>query len=109
MNKCYLCGATTNIEIHHIYSNNRRKASTLYGLVVPLCMSCHRGSNGVHQNAQKMHYLRVVGQQKFRQVYPNIDFVSIFHKNYLEEVENDDRDADLVDDTDEYFFSDRVN
>ena len=83
-NTCFLCGSHYNIEIHHIYSGSRRKSSTKYGLVVPLCINCHRGPNGVHQNAEKMRYLRVIGQRMFEKVYPDEDFVAIFHKNYLD-------------------------
>ena len=83
-NRCFLCGSSRHIEIHHIYSGNRRKKSTEYGLVVPLCDSCHRGPNGVHNNHEKMLFLRRIGQQMFQKYYPDLDFVEIFHKNYLD-------------------------
>ena len=83
-NRCFLCGTSKHIEIHHIYSNGRRKMSTKYGLVVPLCDKCHRGPHGVHNDHEKMLLLRKIGQQMFIKHYPNEDFVAIFHKNYLD-------------------------
>ena len=88
---CYLCGTTHQLEIHHIYSGAFRKLSTQYGLVVTLCASCHRGVNGVHNNYEKMAYLRKIGQQQFNKFYPSLNFMKIFRRNYLdEEVDEDD-------------------
>lgn len=81
---CFLCGSSRHIEIHHIFGGPNRKKSTKYGLVVPLCDKCHRGQDGVHANHSKMLYLQRIGQQLFNKYYPNLDFVEIFHKNYLE-------------------------
>lgn len=81
--KCYLCGSTRFIEIHHIFSNANRGKSTKYGLVVPLCRNCHRGSNGVHHNYSKMLELRKIGQQAFMEKYLELDFLEIFGRNYL--------------------------
>ena len=83
-NQCFLCGSTRHIEIHHIFSGVNRKKSTKYGLVVPLCDKCHRGTNGVHNNYEKMLYLRKIGQQLFNKYYPNERFIAIFGKNYLD-------------------------
>ena len=82
MNRCYLCGSYQRIEIHHIYSNAFRKKSTRYGLVVPLCYNCHQGTNGVHFNREKMDYLRKLGQIRFEEVYPDLDFIKIFGRDY---------------------------
>ena len=83
--RCYLCGSTHQLEVHHIYSGSNRKNSTKYGLVVTLCANCHRGVSGVHNNYDKMLYLRKVGQQAFEKEYPSLSFSKIFHKNYLGE------------------------
>lgn len=85
MTKCFLCGSPKNIEIHHIYSGAFRKKSTKYGMVVPLCHECHQGTNGVHYNREKMEKLRALGQRKFQEVYPNIDFLKTFGRNYFVE------------------------
>ena len=82
LTRCYLCHSNKRIEIHHIFSNSLRKQSTKYGLVVPLCYECHQGTNGVHFNRQKMDYLRKLGQIKFEEKYPDLDFMKIFHRDY---------------------------
>lgn len=81
---CFLCGSKRWIEIHHIFGGSNRKHSTKYGLVVPLCHDCHNEPpNGVHFNKERMDYLRKLGQEAFIREYPNLDFLKIFHKNYL--------------------------
>ena len=80
--RCYLCGSTHSLEVHHIFGGANRKKSTDYGLVVYLCKECHTGSNGVHNNADKMKELRKKGQEAFENEYPQLDFVKIFHRNY---------------------------
>ena len=85
MGKCYLCGSTKHIEIHHIFNGPSRKKSTEYGLVVPLCHECHQGQNGVHANREKMDYLRKIGQKAFMKKYPNKNWFKEFHRNYLDE------------------------
>ena len=84
MSKCYLCGATRNIEIHHIFPSGLRKKSTQYGLVVPLCHNCHQGTNGVHQSRKKMDYLKKIAQEKWMAKYPDKDWLKEFHRNYLD-------------------------
>ena len=82
-NRCFLCGSSRHIEWHHCFNGPLRKKSTEYGLVVPLCDKCHRGDNGVHNNHEKMLFIKRIGQQMFAKYYPKLDFIKIFHKNYL--------------------------
>lgn len=85
--KCFLCGATRNLEVHHIMSNANRDKSTKYGLVVYLCKECHTGTNGVHSNYAKMEALRKIAQTQFMLVYPTYNWMGLFHRNYLTEEE----------------------
>ena len=86
LNRCYMCGSTRWIEIHHIYSGAYRNKSTEYGLIVPLCHFCHNEPpNGVHYNRKNMDYLREQGQLAFEREYPNLDFMKIFNRNYKQE------------------------
>lgn len=82
MSKCYICGIS-NPEIHHIYFGKNRNNSTKYGCVVPLCYAHHRGNSGVHHNHQLDLRLKQDCQRQFQVAYPNLDFASIFYKNYL--------------------------
>ena len=84
MNHCYLCGSMRNIQVHHIYGGYaNRKLSTKYGLVVPLCYDCHLGTHGVHFDSKKMRYLRILGQERFEEVYPSLSFSKIFGYNFI--------------------------
>ena len=39
--RCFLCGKTTGLEIHHVMNGPYRKKSEKDGFVVQLCMMCH--------------------------------------------------------------------
>lgn len=88
MDRCFYCGATHNIEEHHIiYGLGLRDLSEKYGLKVGLCPICHRdGKRGVHGCNKKLdHLLKKKAQKAFMKHYPDLDFMSIFHRNYLDE------------------------
>ena len=66
MNRCFMCGSYRNIEMHHIFGGPDRKLSDQFGLVVPLCHSCHNEPpNGAHFNAETAQWLHEVGQRAF--------------------------------------------
>ena len=49
LNKCYYCGTTENVELHHvIHGKIGRKLATTHHLYVGLCERHHRGIDGVH-------------------------------------------------------------
>ena len=79
-----VCGRP-NAECHHvIYGNSNRKWSDKYGLVVGLCAEHHRGSDiSPHFNRDFNLQLKQYAQERFQEEYPDLDFVSIFGKNYL--------------------------
>lgn len=84
MRRCHLCGSPYNIEYHHVFGGPNRKKSTEYGLIVPLCHSCHNEPpHGVHFDRARMDALRAEGQKAFEREYPDLDFVRIFHRNWL--------------------------
>lgn len=81
--RCFKCNTTYNLHKHHIYEGRNRKNSEKYGLWVYLCGKHHNLSNeGVHFNKQFDLELKKLGQEKFEENYPGIDFLSIFYKNY---------------------------
>lgn len=85
--RCHLCGSYSNIEIHHVYGNAYRKKSTEYGMVTPLCASCHRGPQGVHQDAEQNKRLKAGFQGKFEETHSREEFRRIFGKSYIMEDE----------------------
>lgn len=61
LNHCVLCGRPA--ELHHICGGYNRTLSTKDGLILPLCPEHHReGANAVHQNADMMQLVRMVGE-----------------------------------------------
>lgn len=81
--RCYLCGSTENLEIHHIMGGATRDKSTEYGLVVPLCRSCHDKLHFSKDSRAMTDDLRRKAQAKFLKAYPDEDWLKIFHRNYL--------------------------
>lgn len=81
---CFICGRY-GTEIHHVMfgKGNNRKLSEKYGLKVGLCYNHHRGNNGVHFNRDLDLELKIIAQRRFNEVYPDIDFLAVFGRNYL--------------------------
>lgn len=79
---CYICGAPKS-SIHEIFYGNNRTNSMKWGCCVPLCFNHHTGAEGVHKNHELDIMLKKECQQKFEEVYPEIDFLEIFHKYYV--------------------------
>lgn len=85
MNECYFCGTTKNLHIHEVFfgTANRQK-SIRYGCCVSLCAVHHNlSNNSVHFNKDMDLNLKKTMQKRFMQVYPDLDFLKIFGKNYI--------------------------
>lgn len=84
MNYCYKCGRY-GTEIHHcLYGTANRKLSDRYGLVVGLCYNHHRGKQGVHNGNRELDMeLKQYAQRRFQEVYPDVEFLAVFGRNYL--------------------------
>lgn len=79
LDHCYLCGNKKD-DIHEIYEGARRIPSMKWGCCIPVCRNCHRCLHNDYSFA--LPYKKLC-QKKFMDVYPNIDFISIFHKSYI--------------------------
>ena len=85
MEHCFLCGGCYDYEkapaddIHEIYQGRNRLNSIKYKLILPLCRYHHQE---LHNNQKKQNALKWYGQMMFEKNYPDLDFLSIFHKNY---------------------------
>lgn len=89
---CYLCAllnsdynTRSNLEEHHIFGGYNRAKSEKYGLKVYLCPEHHRISdNAVHREDKNNNkrLLQAIAQEHFTDYYTNLDFISIFGKNY---------------------------
>jgi hypothetical protein len=85
---CLICGTTLNLHRHHIlYGSGKRQLSEKYGCWCYLCAKHHNMSNeGVHFNKVLDNKLKGLAQKRFKEVYPQLEFIKIFGKNYLEVV-----------------------
>ena len=86
--KCFICGRTTNLTVHHCFEGNpQRKYSERYGLVVPLCITCHGldGTHGLLHNPPHTIdiYLKKIAQERFEMKYGHELFMKLFIRNYL--------------------------
>ena len=89
INQCYICGRngySDRLECHHIYPSSNRNNSEKWGLVVFICGNCcHRGKQGVHQNAELSNALKAKAQKAAMERYgwSEEKFRKIFGKSYL--------------------------
>ncbi len=68
---------------HHIFEGKNRNNSEKYGLFVWLKPEMHNMSPmGVHFNKEFAQYLKKIAQTAFEEHYHELDFISIFHRNY---------------------------
>lgn len=75
---CFLCGKRKE-HLHEVIFGKNRVNSMKYGLVIPVCLHCH---DLIHNNIKLDNELKVKAQLCFEEHY-DLDFLSIFHKNYI--------------------------
>lgn len=75
---CIICGRKRD-NLHEVFFGRNRQLSIRYGLVIPLCIECHRE---MHKNKELQDIWHEKGQVVFEQAYPELNFVNIFRKNY---------------------------
>jgi len=79
LNLCIICGSKKE-HLHEVFFGCSRQLSIKYGIVIPLCSKCH---TEMHRNIEWQDYWHKKGQIRFNEVYPNLDFLNIFKRNYL--------------------------
>lgn len=79
--ECYICGITRPLHKHHVINGmGNRENSERYGLWVYLCPKHHEM---IHRDQKLDEALKGYAQREFEKAYPNEDWMSVFHKNYL--------------------------
>lgn len=78
LDKCVICGKERD-NLHEIFFGKNRQNSITYGLVIPLCYSHHVL---MHKDSKLQHIWHIIGQTKFEEHYPDLNFLEIFGKNY---------------------------
>lgn len=94
LTKCYLCGKPKD-HLHEIYPGRNRINSMKWGCVIPVCSECH---NRIHRNSSLysieinnitypnitfMQDTQIRMQYAFERAYPDINFLEIFHYDYI--------------------------
>lgn len=79
---CFICTSSKNLQEHHVFGAGNRKLSDKYGMTVPLCIDCHTGTKGVHNNYQLNLYIKRIAQMEFEREYSYGEFMAIFGRNY---------------------------
>lgn len=84
--RCYVCGSTSNLHLHHIMFGKNRKNADADGLTCYLCWEHHEGTNGVHgKNGHDLNLkLKKVAQYKWCEHYNKTqdDFIDRYHQWY---------------------------
>lgn len=82
--ECYFSRYTGALEKHHIFGASNRGKSEKYGLWVYLRHDLHNEPpEGVHFCRAADLELKQAAQKRFNEVYPGLDFIEIFGRNYL--------------------------
>lgn len=85
MNHCFVptCRSSHVVTHHCLHGWANRSLADKYGLFVPLCGFHHnQSSEGVHFNRAFDEYLEQLAEEKFKEHYPDLDFVETFGKNF---------------------------
>lgn len=79
LNHCYICGNKKD-NLHEVFYGNNRINSMKYGCVLPLC---HKHHIQIHNDIKLDLYYKRLMQEKFIEVYSDLNFLKIFKINYL--------------------------
>ena len=82
--ECYICGAVTGLECHHILAGTaNRRISEKYGLKVWLCHKHHTGAEGAQYDRALNYQMKMDAQKKFEEIYSHELWMKEIRKNYL--------------------------
>ena len=79
LDHCIICGRKRD-NLHEVFFGRNRQLSIQFGLVIPLCIECHRE---MHKSKELQEVWHKKGQVVFEQTYPELEFIKIFRYNYL--------------------------
>lgn len=79
LDHCYFCQRARQ-HIHHMMNAANKKKAEKYGLLLPVCFSCH---TKIHGDPLYMLAVRQMGQGRFEELYSRELWMKEFGKNYL--------------------------
>ena len=83
--QCFICGAETGLEKHHIFAGHaNRRISEREGFWVTLCSTCHRDpKTGAQYNTELSEYLKAQAQMAYEETHTREEWMKLMRKNYL--------------------------
>ena len=80
--KCFLCGSTQNLQLHHCWHGSNRKLADKDGLTVKLCMNCHIK---LHDKGIGDRYLMEIAEKAYLSHFNATveDFIKRYGKNVI--------------------------
>ena len=79
--ECFITHYQGQLDRHHVYAGNRRKASEKYGCWVWLRHDIHMELHDRNKTLDRM--VRRVCQERFEEIYSHDEFMKIFGKSYI--------------------------
>lgn len=76
---CFICGAMTGLETHHIFGGPNRKKADKDGMTVRLCRKCHEC---VHKDIDMRRVLQRMGQNIYILEHSREDFFERYGRFY---------------------------
>ena len=83
-NTCFLSGACSWVEDHHIFFGKNRKNSDKHGMIIPVDHYIHNESPyGIHHNEALNLQVKQFAQREFEKSHTREEFMLIFGENFL--------------------------
>lgn len=79
--KCFITGATVNLDRHHCFHGPRRKAAEKWGCWIWLRSDLHRELHDKNKELDRM--IERACQERFEELYGHQKFMEVFGKSYL--------------------------
>ena len=79
--KCFITGATVNLDRHHCFHGPRRKAAEKWGCWIWLRSDRHRELHDKNKELDRM--IERACQERFEELYGHEKFMEVFGKSYL--------------------------
>lgn len=77
---CYICKQKKKDDLNEVFGGSNRQISMKYGLVIPVCRTCHIEYDLNKELRQKY---QIEAQKIFEEKYSHELFMAEFKKNYL--------------------------
>jgi len=88
LTKCCNCGSKTGIEKNEVFEGSYRQTSIRYGMVCPLCETCH---TQFHNDIMFNLFYKVMFEKEFLKTHSKEEFIKIFGQDYIFKLEQKKR------------------